>query len=90
MPYTPTAEPVMRAAHQAPAKGKRLHNRIGVISGDIRFKSRVAWHHSEPHPRLSWCPLLFDVAVSVYTAALKEAVAHHALGKQKNADRQGD
>jgi hypothetical protein len=24
------------------------------------------------------------MAVSVYTATLKEAVAHHALGKQKN------
>jgi len=33
---------------------------------------------------------LFDVAVSVDTAALEEAVAHHALGKQNNGDRQGD
>jgi hypothetical protein len=30
------------------------------------------------------------MAVSVNTAALKEAVAHHALGKQKNRDCQGD
>jgi hypothetical protein len=30
------------------------------------------------------------MAVSVDTAALKEAVAHHALGKQKNGDCQGD
>jgi hypothetical protein len=30
------------------------------------------------------------MAVSVNTAALKEAVAHHALGKQKNGDCQGD
>jgi hypothetical protein len=29
------------------------------------------------------------MAVSVDTAALKEAVAHHALGKQKNGDCQG-
>jgi hypothetical protein len=33
---------------------------------------------------------LFDVAISVHTAALMEAVAHHALGKQKNGDCQGD
>jgi hypothetical protein len=33
---------------------------------------------------------LFDVAVSVDTAALKEAVMHHALTKQKNRNRQGD
>jgi hypothetical protein len=32
---------------------------------------------------------LFEVAVSVDTTALKEAVAHHALGKQKNGDCQG-
>jgi hypothetical protein len=30
------------------------------------------------------------VAVSVDTAALKEAVMHHALTKQKNGDCQGD
>jgi hypothetical protein len=30
------------------------------------------------------------MAVSVDTAALKEAVAHHALGKQKNGDCQGE
>jgi hypothetical protein len=29
------------------------------------------------------------VAVSVDTTALKEAVAHHTLGKQKNGDCQG-
>jgi hypothetical protein len=32
---------------------------------------------------------LFDVSVSVDTAALKEAVAHHALGKQKGGNCQG-
>jgi hypothetical protein len=42
------------------------------------------------HPRLFWCLLLFDVAVSVDATALKEAVMHHALGKQKNGDCQGD
>jgi hypothetical protein len=30
------------------------------------------------------------VAVSVNTTALKEAVAHHALAKQKNRNGQGD
>jgi hypothetical protein len=30
------------------------------------------------------------MAVSVDTAALKEAVTHHALGKQENGDCQGD
>jgi hypothetical protein len=33
---------------------------------------------------------LFDVALPVDTAALKEAVAHHALTKQKKGDCQGD
>jgi hypothetical protein len=32
---------------------------------------------------------LLEVAVSVDTTALKEAVAHHTLGKQKNGDCQG-
>jgi len=32
---------------------------------------------------------LFDVAVSVDTAALKEAVMHHALTKQKYGGCQG-
>jgi len=30
------------------------------------------------------------MAVSVDTAALKEAVAHHALGKKQNGHCQGD
>jgi hypothetical protein len=37
-----------------------------------------------------WCPLLFDVAISVDTAALIKAVTHHALTKKENGDCQGD
>jgi hypothetical protein len=33
---------------------------------------------------------LFDVAVSVDTAALIKAVTHHALTKETNGDCQGD
>jgi hypothetical protein len=36
------------------------------------------------------CPLLFDVAIPVDTAAFKEAVAHHALAKEKKSDCQDD
>jgi hypothetical protein len=36
------------------------------------------------------CPLLFDVAMPVDTAALKKAVMNHALAKEKKGDCQGD
>jgi len=53
-------------------------------------KERVAWHHSEPRPRL-FSALIWPVgAISVERAASKEAVTHHALEKEKKNDSQDD
>ena len=60
------------------------------FASDLHFKERGAWHHSEQRPRLFQCLLWYDGAVPVDPAASKEAVTHHAMGKQKKDDCQDD
>jgi len=55
---------------------------------DAHLKECAPWHRAELRPRLFQSLLWPEGAILVDPAASKEAVMHHALGKQKNGDGQ--
>jgi hypothetical protein len=61
---------------------------VSLLYRDAHFKECAPWHRAELRPRLFQSLLWPEGAILVDPAASKEAVMHHALGKQKNGDGQ--